>query len=68
LDDIVTNVGKTPDYRAGVTALDDRDGELTFQIDCSAVQLQNAGTYFAIYTAIDSAGNKTEMVRRIVVK
>ena len=68
LEDIVTNAGKTPDYRAGVTVMDDRDGELNFQIDCSAVQVQNAGTYFAIYTAVDSAGNKTEMVRRIVVK
>ena len=68
LEDIVTNVGKTPDYRTGVTAMDDRDGEVSFQIDCSAVQLQNAGTYFAIYTAVDSSGNKTEMVRRVIVK
>lgn len=68
LEDIVIKAGKTPDYRTGVTVLDDRDGELNFQIDCSAVQTQNAGTYFAIYSATDSAGNKTEMARRIVVQ
>lgn len=68
LEDIIIDKYKIPDYRAGVTVTDDRDGELTYRIDNSKVQLQKAGTYFVIYTATDSAGNVTEMKRRVVVE
>ena len=68
LDDIVIDKYRIPDYRSGVSVTDDRDGELTFQVDNSKVQLQKAGTYFVVYTATDSAGNVTTMKRRVVVE
>ena len=68
LDDIVVDKYRIPDYHIGVTATDDRDGEVTFQVDDSKVQLQKAGTYFVTYTAKDSAGNETVMKRRVVVE
>ncbi len=68
LTDIVLSKYMIPDYTAGVAAVDDKDGEITFQVDDSMVQLQKAGTYFVTYTAVDSAGNKTSLKRRVVVE
>ena len=68
LDDLVVEDSGIPDYRAGVTATDERDGELVFQVDSTKVQLQRPGTYYVIYTATDRSGNVTEATRRVVVK
>ena len=68
LTDIVLSKYMTPDYTAGVVAVDDKDGEITFHVDDSKVQLKKAGTYFVTYTAVDSAGNETSLKRRVVVE
>jgi len=68
LTDIVLSKYMVPDYYAGVSATDDKDGELSFRVDDSKVQLKKAGTYFVTYIAIDSAGNETSLKRRVVVE
>ncbi len=50
-------LGENVSYRAGVSAYDDCDGEVSVEIDNSAVNLAELGTYHVIYTARDSAGN-----------
>lgn len=67
MEDLTVNIGQTVSYRKGITATDDRDGELTFQIDSSSVNLEEEGTYTITYTATDSSGNTTTVERRINV-
>ena len=55
--DITVYVGDTISYRQGVTVTDDIDPNPTLEIDSSAVNNLVAGTYSAIYTATDAAGN-----------
>ncbi len=64
------NVAKhsTIDYRKGVKAKDPVDGNCSFTVDSSKVNVDVAGTYYATYTAINSEGNKTTAKRKIVVK
>ncbi len=50
-------LGETVSYRNGVSAYDNCDGDITFQIDNSAVDLSAIGTYPVIYTATDLSGN-----------
>lgn len=68
LEDIVLKKYAVPNYAAGVTAVDDRDGAISFTVDTSKVQLDKAGTYFITYRAVDSAGQETVMRRRLVVE
>ena len=56
-----------PDYVAGVSAYDARDGALTFTVDSSRVNLTKAGTYYVVYSAIDKTGNAATYRRRVVV-
>lgn len=55
------------DYTVGISAIDDRDGSVTFTYDASKVDLSTAGTYYVIYTATDSSGNVTTFRRKVVV-
>ena len=57
----------TPDYYTGVSAIDDRDGEVLFWVDTTRVDTSKAGTYYAIYSAADSAGNITYHRRQVSV-
>ena len=57
----------TPDYYVGVSAVDDRDGEVLFWVDASRVDTSEAGTYYVDYTAVDSAGNLGYYRRQISV-
>lgn len=68
LTDIVLSKFMVPDYITGVAATDDKDGQVSFRVDDSKVQLKKAGTYFVTYTAVDSAGNETSLRRRVVVE
>lgn len=56
-----------PDYTAGVTVTDNRDGSLTFTYDASKVNLTKAGTYYITYRAVDKAGNVASYRRKIEV-
>ena len=60
-------VGGTLSYRDGVTAVDDRDGPVPFQVDSSQVDLSVPGEYDVIYSAEDSSGNRTEVTAVVVV-
>ena len=59
--------GGTPDYYAGVTCVDERDGNVAFYVDSSRVDTSKAGTYYAVYTAVDKEGNKATFRRRVGV-
>jgi hypothetical protein len=58
-----------PDYRLGVSATDDIDGDLTrwIEIFTDNVDLETPGTYQIIYWIIDDSGNMTEAERTIIV-
>lgn len=56
-----------PDYTAGVSATDNRDGEVEFTVDASRVNMAEAGTYYVVYTATDKSGNKATYRRKLVV-
>jgi len=58
-----------PDYRLGVTATDDIDGDLTrwIEIFTDNVDLETPGTYQITYWIIDDSGNMTEAERTIIV-
>lgn len=57
-------------YRKGVTAIDDKDGNLTkrIKVDSSKVNKSRVGKYPVIYSIKDSAGNKTVKKTYITVK
>lgn len=65
----VMNIKKksVPDYTAGVTARDNRDGNVKFTYDASGVNTSVSGTYYVKYTATDRAGNTTTYRRKVVV-
>lgn len=64
---LTVSVGETLSYRTGVAATDDRDGTVMLQVDSSAVNLSVPGEYQVIYSAEDSAGNRTEVTTTVVV-
>lgn len=56
-----------PDFLSGVTAKDDRDGSCTVTVNTDKVDLSTAGTYYAVYTSRDKAGNVRTAKRKITV-
>lgn len=56
------------DYRKGVKATDNVDGQVDFTFSDSNVKYDTAGTYYAVYTAKDKKGNKTNSKRTITVR
>lgn len=56
-----------PDYLAGVSATDNRDGPVEFTVDSSRVNMAQAGTYYVVYTARDKSGNTATYRRKVVV-
>ena len=67
LSDLKVTKGSTADYKKGVTAKDDKDGDVEFTVDSSSVNLDKAGTYNVTYTATDKSGNATTQNRKVVV-
>lgn len=57
----------SPDFLKGVKAYDSRDGYCDVTVDLSGVDLTKHGTYYAVYTAADTSGNKTTGKRKVVV-
>lgn len=57
----------TPGYYFGISAVDARDGEVEFSVDDSRVDTSKAGTYYAVYTAVDNEGNVGTYRRKVVV-
>ncbi len=54
-------------YKKNVTATDNKDGNVEFQVDSSKVKLKTPGVYTVYYTAMDSAGNKAEATSTVTV-
>ena len=54
---LVFSEGETVSYRNGVYAVDDRDGDVTVNIDSSRVNTSVAGVYYITYSASDLSGN-----------
>lgn len=67
LSNLTVNKYSSVNYESGVSAIDDKDGNVTFTVDSSGVNTSAAGTYYATYIATDSAGNKTTSKRKITV-
>ncbi|WML24578.1 SpoIID/LytB domain-containing protein [Neobacillus sp. OS1-33] len=62
-------VNTTFDPRAGVTAMDNSDGDVTSTIIINGlVNSKVAGVYTLTYTVTDSSGNETNVTRQITVK
>ena len=59
--------GSSPNYEKGVKAKDSRDGNVKFTYDASRVNTGKTGTYYVIYTATDSSGNKATYRRKVTV-
>ena len=64
---ITVKRGAPPNYEKGVKATDSRDGAVKFTVDTSRVNLDKTGTYYAVYTATDSHGNKATYRRKVTV-
>ena len=68
-DDVTILVGAKFDPRAGVTAFDDVDGDVTTRISgYGRLDVNTPGTYTFTYRVSDKAGNITTVVRTVTVK
>ena len=66
--DITVMAGGSVSYRDGVSALDDVDGPVLFQVDAGAVDLSEPGEYPVVYSAEDAAGNRAEAAITVTVE
>lgn len=57
----------SPDFMKGVSAYDSKDGNCKVTVSTTDVNLTKAGTYYAVYTAVDKSGNKAAFKRKVVV-
>ncbi|WP_165777190.1 immunoglobulin-like domain-containing protein [Bifidobacterium primatium] len=68
-DNVSLKAGKSFNPRAGVTARDDRDGDITAKIQISgSVNTTRIGKYTLVYTVSDKAGNKATITRTVTVR
>lgn len=66
--DIQINLGDEFNPRAGVTAMDDVDGDITALITITGnVNVNVAGDYTLTYRVVDAAGNEKELTRKVTV-
>ncbi|KAB7790354.1 family 43 glycosylhydrolase [Bifidobacterium leontopitheci] len=69
VDDVTIDYGSAFDPLAGVTATDDRDGDVTKSFKVSgSVDTEQAGTYTLTYTVADNAGNEAKATRTVTVR
>lgn len=66
---IKTTVGKDIDYKKAIKAVDTVDGDLTDAVEVSDIYVNNkqVGSYTAIYTVTDQAGNRAEARGLVIV-
>ncbi|MBW3081619.1 immunoglobulin-like domain-containing protein [Bifidobacterium saguinibicoloris] len=68
-DDVTLDYGAAFDPKAGVSAKDDVDGNLTKDITVTGtVDTSKAGTYELTYTVADKAGNTVTVTRTVTVR
>ena len=66
--DLSVMEGQTVSYKKNVEVTDNCMDGLTFEVDSSAVNLSQVGTYPVVYTATDDAGNTTRIEVTITVR
>ncbi|MDR0651378.1 MAG: DUF5011 domain-containing protein [Candidatus Peribacteria bacterium] len=59
---------KTPYIEFGATAYDAVDGSLSVTINSGEVNINQTGTYYVYYTAVDTANNTGNIQRTVIVK
>jgi len=64
---VLVYVGDSVSYKAQVKAQDNCPEGLNLEVDASAVNLNEAGTYSVIYTATDCAGNAATFTMNLTV-
>jgi hypothetical protein len=64
---IVVNKGKEVNLLKGITAIDNRDGDLTDKIKVSKINFSKVGKQTLTYTVSDSAGNKQEASVKVII-
>ncbi|PEF44623.1 hypothetical protein CON22_20790 [Bacillus cereus] len=69
-EDQTIKIGDVFDPKAGVTAIDKEDGDLTDKIEVTEndVDTEKAGTYHVTYVVTDSDGNQTEKTIIVTVR
>lgn len=67
LEDLTVEKHSTPDYLSGVEVYDNIDTDCEIVVDASGVDVDTAGTYYAVYTVTDSSLNTTTVKRKIIV-
>lgn len=67
MEELVVAKNEIPDYMAGVSAEDAKDGPVMVTCDVSRVDTSKAGTYYVVYTAKDSSGNEATYKRKLTV-
>ena len=65
--DITITKGSSVSLRSGVSAVDNRDGEVAVQVDSSTMNTSEPGTYPIYYTATDAAGNISTITAYLTV-
>lgn len=56
-----------PDYLEGITAQDDKDGEVEVTVNADVVDTSAAGDYYITYSAQDKSGNCATLRRKVTV-
>lgn len=67
IDSLSIEKGKEIDLLAGVTAMDNVDGDITDKISITEIDVMEAGEQTCIYTVSDSSGNSVSAERKIEV-
>ncbi len=60
-------IGNAISYKKDVYVTDNKDENLTFEVDSSGVNLKTEGVYSVFYTAKDTAGNEARVEKKITV-
>lgn len=64
---IVVNKGKEVNLLKGITAIDNRDGDLTDKIKVSEINFNKVGKQTLTYTVLDSTGNKQQASVKVII-
>lgn len=64
---ITTDLKTKPNYKKGITTVDNATGKVKISVNTKKVNLKKAGTYSITYTAKDQAGNVTKEKAKVKV-
>lgn len=64
---ILSNMGETISYKNNVVVTDNRDKNISLNIDSSEVNYNKPGTYYVRYAACDLAGNESSKKVKVII-